>query len=244
MHCEKYDSEGRPMNRFKGKSVAFGVLVILAGILLMARNTGMLEPSVSRIIFSWEMLLIAIGVMNLFSRHSLWAGFILISIGTFFLLVDFFHLPFTLWHVFWPLLIIFIGLSMIFGAMKLRKRRFIKPEVNSSDDFFEDLAIFGGGERKIFAKEFRGGSVVAVFGGSKLDLTNASLAPGNNNIIEIVAVFGGTSLIVPPDWNVKVEVFNIFGGYADKRNGNQIDFNKTLTVKGVTIFGGGEIKSY
>jgi len=232
------------MNRFKGKSIAFGVLVILAGVLLMARNTGMLEPSVSRIIFSWEMLLIAIGVLNLFSRHSLWAGFILISIGAFFLLVDFFHLPFTLWHVFWPLLIIFIGLSMIFGATKLKRKRVFKAETSSSENFFEDIAIFGGGERKIFAKELIGGSVIAVFGGSKLDLSNAALAPGNNNMIEVVAVFGGTSLIVPPDWNVKVEVFNIFGGYADKRNGNLIDFNKTIIVKGVTIFGGGEIKSY
>jgi len=51
-------------------------------------------------------------------------------------------------------------------------------------------------------------------------------------------------LVVPADWNVKVEVFNIFGAYADKRMASQIDYNKTLVIKGVTIFGGGEVKSF
>jgi hypothetical protein len=49
---------------------------------------------------------------------------------------------------------------------------------------------------------------------------------------------------MPTDWNVKLEVFNIFGGYGDKRVRGQVDFNKTVIVKGVAIFGGGEIKSY
>ena len=40
------------------------------------------------------------------------------------------------------------------------------------------------------------------------------------------------------------DIFNIFGGYGDKRVRGQVDFNKTIVVKGVAIFGGGEIKSY
>jgi len=60
----------------------------------------------------------------------------------------------------------------------------------------------------------------------------------------MVALFGGSSLIVPSDWNVKVEVFNIFGGYVDRRMSNQVDYNKTLVIKGVTIFGGGDVKSF
>lgn len=57
-----------------------------------------------------------------------------------------------------------------------------------------------------------------------------TLAPGVNEL-EVVCVFGGISLLVPHDWNVKVEVFNIFGGYEDKRNPAQIDVNKTLLMK-------------
>jgi len=83
--------------------------------------------------------------------------------------------------------------------------------------------------------------MVAVFGGSKIDLTNATLS-SNTNEIEIVVVFGGTELIVPSDWNIRIEVFNIFGGFSDKTSPSQVDLNKTLIIKGVAVFGGGEIK--
>jgi len=242
MDFNTIDTKERSHRHSHGKSVAFGVLVILAGVLLLARNSGMLEPWVSRIVFSWEMLLVAIGFLNIFSKHSIWSGLILISLGVFFILVNYFSLPFTLWHVFWPVLIIFLGLSLIFGASRMRKHHFFQ-EASGSEDSFEDLAIFGGGERRVMSQEFRGGKIVALFGGSKIDLSHANLAPGTN-VIEVVAIFGGTSLLVPADWNVKVEVFNIFGGYADKRMINHVDYNKTLVIKGVTIFGGGEIRSF
>jgi len=93
---------------------------------------------------------------------------------------------------------------------------------------------------------FKGGSMVAIFGGSKVDLTHCGIAEGDRPVIEMVCIFGGNSLMVPSDWNVKVEIFNIFGGYADKRIGSQqtVDNKKTLVLKGVTIFGGGEVKSF
>jgi predicted membrane protein len=242
MDYKMNERQGTAPKQFQGKSVGFGVIVILAGLLLMAKNTGMIDESISRIVFSWEMLLVAIGAINLFSRHSMWSGFILISIGVFFLLVHYFHLPFTLWHIFWPVLIIFAGLSLIFGAVRIRKHRFFHA-ASGDEDFFEDFAIFGGGERRVMSQAFRGGKMVAIFGGSKVDMSHATLAPGTN-LVEIVAIFGGSSILVPADWNVKVEVFNIFGGFADKRMISQVDYTKTLVIKGVTIFGGGEIRSF
>jgi len=232
---------------FTGKAAALGVLVIAAGLLLLARNTGFLDPSVSRILFSWEMLLIAIGIVNIFWRQSMWSGIILIGIGGFFLLVNFYHMPFSTWQLFLPALIILVGLKMIFGSSRLEKGMFRQPMFNhsvGSEDFFEDIAIFGGGERKIVTPNFKGGRMVAMFGGSKMDLTHCNIAPGDRPMVEVVSIFGGSGLVVPSDWNVKVEVFNIFGGYVDKRISSQVDYNKTLIIKGVTIFGGGEVKSF
>ena len=232
---------------FHGKAAALGILVIAAGLLLLARNTGFLDPAVSRIIFSWEMLLIAIGVINIFWRQSFWSGVILIGIGGFFLLVNFYHMPFSTWQLFLPALIILVGLKMIFGTSHLGKRMFKDPIFNNTvgnEDFFEDIAVFGGGDRKVVTPNFKGGRMVAAFGGSKVDLTHCNIAPGDRPVIEVVSIFGGTGLLVPSDWNVKVEVFNIFGGYSDKRIASQVDFNKTLIIKGITIFGGGEVKSF
>ena len=230
-----------------GKAAALGVIVIAAGLLLLAHNTGLLNETVSRVLFSWEMLLIAIGVVNIFWRQSLWSGVILIGIGGFLLLNNFINVPFSTWQIFLPGLIILFGLKMIFGPSRFDKGMFKKPMFNNTvgnEDFFEDIAIFGGGERKVVTPTFKGGRMVAMFGGSKVDLTHCNIAPGDRPMVEVVSIFGGSGLIVPSDWNVKVEVFNIFGGYVDKRISSQVDYNKTLIIKGVTIFGGGEVKSY
>ena len=232
---------------FTGKATALGVLVIAAGLLLLARNTGFLDQSLSRILFSWEMLLIAIGVVKIFVRQSLWSGVILIGVGGFFLLVNFYHMPFDTWQLFLPALIILVGLKMIFGTSHRGHHMFKEPFFNrsvGSEDFFEDVAVFGGGERKIVTPNFKGGRMVAIFGGSKVDLSHCNIAPGDRPMVEVVSMFGGSGLLVPSDWNVKVEVFNIFGGYVDKRISSQVDYNKTLIIKGVTIFGGGEVKSF
>jgi predicted membrane protein len=232
---------------FPGKAAALGVLVIAAGLLLLARNTGFLDASISRIIFSWEMLLIAIGVVNIFWRQSMWSGMILIALGGFFLLVNFYHMPFSTWQLFLPALIILVGLRMIFGSSKLEKKMFREPifaQTTGKDNYFEDIAVFGGGERRVIAPELKGGRMVAIFGGSKIDLSHSNIAAGERANVEVVCIFGGTTLLVPSDWNVKIEVFNIFGGYADKRMISQIDYNKTLIIKGITMFGGGEIKSF
>jgi predicted membrane protein len=224
----------------KGKSLVFGLLVLSLGFVWLLRNFGMISESAWDIIFSWQMLLIAIGVINVANDSSRGIGWILIAIGGFFMISEIYDLPMTFRHVFWPALLIVIGLVLIFGSSRIFHRRDFT--ISKGEDFIEEVAVFGGGDRIIHSQSFRGGKIVAVFGGSKIDLTKVELSPGNVEI-EIVSIFGGSTLIVPPDWNIKLEVFNIFGGYGDKRIRGQVDFKKTVLVKGVAIFGGGEIKT-
>ena len=226
----------------KRKSLVFGLLVTGLGLAWLMHNFGIMGDRTWDVIFSWQMLLIAIGVINISndSRHGF--GWILIAIGGFFLVSDFYDLPLSFRHVFWPALLILIGLVLIFGSGRLFHHR-RSHVISKGEDFIEELAVFGGGDRIVNSKAFRGGKIVSIFGGSKIDLTKVELAEGSVDI-EIVSVFGGSTLLVPTDWNIKLEVFNIFGGYSDKRVRGQVDFNKTITVRGVAIFGGGEIKSY
>jgi predicted membrane protein len=114
---------------------------------------------------------------------------------------------------------------------------------NNLDEYFDDVAIFGGIERTVRSENFRGGKIVAIFGGSKVNLNHVTLSPGPN-VLEMVCIFGGSTLMIPPDWNVKLEVISIFGGMGDKRPPMPVDMNKTLIIKGVVLFGGGELKSY
>ncbi|MEI7595037.1 MAG: DUF5668 domain-containing protein [Bacteroidota bacterium] len=242
---EKIDFQNNKPNH-KSKRIVFGLFVIIVGILLMMRNLEILNPFWCDIIFSWEMLLIAIGFVNIFKKDST-VGIIIMLIGAFFLLNNFFELPWNVKAVFWPFILILIGVGMLFKSNRRHSCRREKCSSSSisSDDFFKDVAIFGGSERNIVSKKFKGGKTIAVFGGSTFDMTQSELSD-ETNVIESIMIMGGSKFIVPSDWNVKIEVVSVFGGFDDKRVINKpvSDSNKWLVIKGLAIFGGGEIKSF
>jgi len=78
-----------------------------------------------------------------------------------------------------------------------------------------------------------------------LDLTQADIT--DKVVIRIEEVFGGTKLIVPPDWVVQNEIDGVFHGVEDKRNYNRsatVNSNKILILRGTCVFAGIEIRSY
>jgi len=227
--------------KWKNKTVAFGILVLAAGVALLLRNLGIMDRSVSRIIFSWEMLIIVIGFINALGNSKFW-GVLLMLVGGSFLLARIYGVPLGFWQVALPTLVILVGVALLFSSGNFFRRRRVNS-VSEGDGVIEDIAIFAESERSIHSELFKGGKILAIFGESKLNLSKAVLAPGVN-VIEVFCVFGGVSLIVPHEWNIKVEVLNIFGAYEDRRSINLVDMNKTLVIKGVTIFGGGKVKSY
>lgn len=225
----------------KRKTVMFGLLVITFGVFWLFERLGILDPVVKKAVFSWQALVIGIGLINLMNGHARFFGLLLILVGGFFLSMRLNLLPENYAAAFWPAVIIVAGLGIIFGSRKLCRKR-IKIS-NGTDDFFEEVSVFSGSERKIVSQQFRGGEAVSVFGGTVIDLSRCELSPGTNKI-EIVAVFGGVKLIVPPDWNIKTEMVNVLGGFSDKRRIDQVNTDKLLVIEGVAIFGGGELTNY
>lgn len=64
-------------------------------------------------------------------------------------------------------------------------------------------------------------------------------------MLDILTVFGGTTLYIPDDWTVKIDVVSILGGFSDSRTsqaGPPQEIKKELIVRGTVILGGGEIK--
>ena len=222
------------------KKLMIGVLLVGLGVTWLLHNMGMVSDTVWDVIISWQTLLIAIGLINIANGHGRGFGIILIVVGGFFLLGEFYYIPLTLRKAFWPTLLILGGIFLLFGSQRMFRKRHLS--IGKDEDYIEEIAIFGGKSRLITSRAFRGGKIINIFGGLELDLTGANLV-GGTCILENVTIFGGSSLIVPSDWNVKLEVFSIFGAYEDKRHIREIDLNKTLVIKGVVIFGGGEVKN-
>lgn len=114
----------------------------------------------------------------------------------------------------------------------------------STESVLNISAVFGGVKKTILSKNFRGGEIVSIFGGAEVNLLHADM-PGPV-VIECVTIFGGTKLFIPHNWEIKSEAVAIFGGVEDKRNFPHITQvpNKTVILKGFSLFGGIEIKSY
>ncbi len=74
-----------PKHRPFRKSAA-GIVIIIAGLLLLLANIGIISPSLKHIFFSWQMILIVIGVISLLSSENQTPGYVLIIIGTLFIL--------------------------------------------------------------------------------------------------------------------------------------------------------------
>jgi len=222
-----------------------GLILVLVGLFLVMRNTGIFPDFIDHIIFSWPMLLVTIGLaITLSSSGAKTGGIIVMAVGAFFLIPHIFSETFNV-NMFWPAVFIIIGVIFIFSKRK-GWNSVTTTAQQTGDDYIDYVHVFSGGERQIVSDNFRGGKVTAIFGGSEIDLTKAKLAPGLSEL-ELACIFGGTTIIVPADWNVKIEVVPVLGGFGDSRKltpGRTIDTTRQLVIKGAVVFGGGEVKSY
>lgn len=221
--------------------VFLGILFVTIGALLILENLNFFSYDLSHILISWPMLFIVMGLYNL-SRRSGTAGLILIGIGIYFMLPRIFDLPDEFFHNFWPLILVLVGLVFIF---QWRKTPHIPlgGEVDKND-ILDETAIFGGRTMSLVSDQFKGGKITSIFGGSKINLLYCK--PVDGCVIDVAAIFGGTKIIVPENWNVKTDVVSVFGGFEDKRGNSvisRVDQSKIVIIKGVAIFGGGEIIS-
>lgn len=223
------------------------ILFIGAGVLLIAEKTGYISHDIYRMLFNWQMLLIAIGLISISKRDGSIGGIIMIMVGGVFLIPEYIDLSMNTRQLLWPAILIGIGLIILFkgysGWHRKIERKFEKGQVNDMD-VIDANHIFGGGDYHITSDSFKGGRINAIFGGGKYDFRNAKLAEGVV-ILEVSMIFGGLEIIVPNNWNVKVEVDSILGGFNQK----SLDFlapkpemQGQLVIRGSAIFGGGELK--
>jgi len=233
------------MSREQSKNLSLGIILILFGSLFLANNLGLLPREIFHYAFSWYGWLIMIGTIVLIKHPSKLSGYVLLSIGTLFLLQDLDIIPNINVRVMWPILLIGAGIYYI-----VRQQQTSIPTGEAPDgsmDFINDTNIFSGGDYFIESDNFKGGSVTSIFGGGNYNLTKSKLSAESKNVLDVFSMFGGSTFQVPPDWNVRIEVTALFGAFTDKRKvivDNTVkDPRKEFFIKGFVMFGGGELKS-
>jgi len=102
------------------KGLGFGLVLMVIGVIFLGLNSGFISEKMRYILISWQMLLIFLGVVNLFKRQWI-SGIILIVIGKFFLVPKIIEAYPTVFpgldvhfvHFYWPLLFILAGILII-----------------------------------------------------------------------------------------------------------------------------------
>ena len=240
--------------------LGFGITLMLIGVLFLGFNFGLLPAELKRVVFSWPMLLIFLGVVNWIKRKP-FSGTVLFIIGAFFIFPRIINAypesfpgingDFT--HTYWPLLLIAAGLLLIMSKLFGNKWAFAEwdhgynqkqySRTQGSMGSFEKNAIFGSGEHIVLDPEFKGGELNAIFGGISLDLRKTNLPVGETRL-EVNAIFGGVTILVPREWHIESNIDAVFGGFEDKRALNDpLDPTRRLIITGSCVFGGGELKN-
>ncbi|WP_419801486.1 LiaF transmembrane domain-containing protein [Mucilaginibacter sp.] len=244
---------------------------IIAGFILTAIGLGLLFQQLNWFffpgwLFSWPMILIIFGLVKRANNPNNSSWLVLIVIGCLFLVEKIFPGENVI-RLGWPVIIIAAGLWIIFrrnydfGTKNTPPKEafandgFLNPEpaepqpINQSqnstgEDYLNSFSVFGDVKKNIFSKTFKGGEVVNIFAGTHLDFSHADIS--GRVVIDIIQLFGGTKLIVPPHWQVVSDIAPIFGGVSDKRtpNAELAASGKVLVLKGVSMFGGVDIKSF
>lgn len=249
----------------RGKFAA-GIIVILFGVLFLLKETGVHLPSWT---FGPGTILIGVSLIVLI-KHKFKAliGYILGLVGTLLVLKECYPDAINMKLV-WPVLVILAGIGILFRSQ--RKSRFHRHHHDhhrfhrenwkkrhqaffegaedldniSQDDFIDAVSIFGGLQKNVVSKQFRGADIVTIFGGNEINLSQADFT--DQIVMDVTNIFGGTTLTVPNNWEIKSEVVSIFGSIDDKRPITPKDVDapsKVVLLRGSCMFGGIEINSY
>ncbi len=235
---EKIDeTKNRPRNNSR---LILGILLLLFGFLILGRHLHVFPFHTFHFLFSWKMILVGLGLFFVLTDHSKTLGTILLIVGGIFLLDDIYGFSFPVGRLIFPAILIAVGILVIVRSTGKGLPQFQKA--SAGDDYIDDVAVFGGGKIKLLSKEFKGGKITSIFGGSDIDLGQCELA-GGTQVIDVFALFGGSKFYIPAHWKVRTEVIALFGGFSDKRrNLKEPGSDNTLLIKGIVIFGGGDIK--
>lgn len=214
-----------------------GGFILLIGLNLLLNQMGLSFIGFS--IFSlWPLLLILLSIWLLIQRR--FSGALLFGmLGVAFILADIFG--FSVFAVLWPVLIIFIGLSILFRPKHNFGWESRNPSKVNRDSINESI-FFSATDLVIASDNFIGGKIDGVFGGFKVDLRQVKLAP-NGAMLEINGIFGGGEVILPSDIKIEVETVSVVGGVSNHVVSRSTAGDPVLKVKAVAVFGGIELKN-
>jgi hypothetical protein len=220
-----------------------GIFITLFGVVLTLERLNLIGPGHLKLF--WPLALLTLGTSLMMRRQDskgrFW-GIFWAAIGFWLLLNALGLMAVSLGDMVVPLVLILIGATLVSrtlrGSGPQRPPRPQRPGLDTGmravppvppvppvvgvprSDASGRVSLFammGEAKRASNDNPFRGGEMTAVMGGCVLDLRQAQMAPGDQAVLNILAVMAGHEIWVPQGWTVASDVVPLLGGTDDKR---------------------------
>lgn len=222
------------MNRQSVTKNISGVIIIAVGAVLLLSSLKIFD--IGNILADYWPLLIVLGAAVIFTNdYRSWpvAAFVA-SLGVLFQLRELTIIDVQPWSIIWPLIIIFVGVSLLFGRSYTGKR----VSKSERDDV---SAIMAGTSVVNHSKSFKQSNATAIMGGARLDLREVTFE--KEALIEVFSFWGGIEIVVPENVVIRNQVNNIMAGTEDKTKQKVEKNAPVLTVAGTLIMAGVSIRN-
>ncbi len=225
------------MNKFS--NFLWGLVLVVIGLILGTNALGLTNIN---LFFRgwWTLFIIVPCFIGLFKQTGKWASFIGLLIGIFLLLAAQGLVSFdVILKLIVPIVLVGTGLGIMFNGIITSS---INKKIKSVDKNGLESYTATFAEQKIDKanEEFKGANLDAVFGGITLNLQKAIIS--EDRVINASSIFGGITILVPNNVNVKVKSTPIFGGVENKIANNRAENAPTIYVSAFSMFGGVNIK--
>lgn len=215
-------------------NIAFGFIILGIGVILLLRKMGFFIPGW---VLTWPMILIVIGIFAVIKHEfKSFFGFVMLFVGTFFLMRNEFDLDFGLGQYLWPVGLITLGIYLIVSK---RRENQIMDDIKSN---WEKSFKIPKSNVNPYSSSVEDAKIVDDAGTSQAtgatDDSGFTRATGTSfaDRLNIDAIFSGV--------NRKVMSKNFQGGKITAAFGGadiemtQVDFTGVITIQLDIIFGG------
>ena len=255
--------------KFNFSSIIWGIILVAAGVIFALNSLEITNVDIFFKGWWTLFIIIPCTVSLVTDRHleNVTGNLFGIAIGVFLLLCARGILEYSMiWKLLLPAFIVIAGLKMLFGGIFSRK--YIERDDNFDDDDEEDdeedddeedddngeaepinatkrerhihrtSAVFSLRNVNFDGSVFDAAAINVIFGGVQLDLRKAIIE--GDCKIHSNCIFGGVTILVPENVNVKINDSSIFGGSVNKTRHHK--GAPTIYIHNNTIFGGITVK--
>jgi predicted membrane protein len=106
------------------------------------------------------------------------------------------------------------------------------------------VAVMSRHQQISSAPVFRAAEMTTIMGRAELDLRKTTVAAGEEAVIEVFTLMGGSTIRVPEGWSIDLRATPVMGGVRDRRSGpRDTPGAPRVVIRGLIMWGGLDIRS-